>query len=259
MWNHFVDWLINLGWRLLHIGQNVGEAAIIMAIAIIAGNYARQYILRNLSARSFGRNGAMMLGRTVSALFLIIGVLVVFGNLGASWTGLLTFVSAGTVAISLSIQDVLKNFVAGIYLLLERPFRVGDRISIRTVTGEVQGIDIRTTMIRSDSGDLVLIPNSILFSDILQNSSHFAVRRITFTISQTSKSVHEIEQRIADAVKDIPGVRRPVPAPRITSSKPEGRVMIVDLIVDADPKRESDIIERVLDALGDTPVEVTNS
>lgn len=259
MWNHFINWLENLGWLLLHIAQGVGQAAIIMTIAIIAGNYARRYIVRNLSARSFGRNGALMIGRTVSTMLLVIGVLVVIGNLGASWTGLLTFVSAGTVAISLSIQDVLKNFVAGVYLLLERPFRVGDQISVRTVTGEVQGIDIRTTLVRSESGELVMIPNSILFGEILHNRSHFSVRRIEFTISQTTKSVHDIEQDVADALQDVAGVRQPIPAPRITGLKPEGRTMILTLIVDQEPKRESEIIERVLAVLTDATVEVTNS
>jgi small-conductance mechanosensitive channel len=259
MWNHLIDWIEQLAWQLLHIGQAIGQAAIIMTIAVILGNYARRFIVRNLSAKSFGRNGALMVGRTVSTMFLIIGVLVVIGNLGASWTGLLTFVSAGTVAISLSIQDVLKNFVAGVYLLLERPFRVGDKIAVRTVVGEVQGIDIRTTLVRSDTGELVMIPNSIMFSEILQNRSHFAVRRIEFTISQTTDTVHDIERNVAEALHDIPGVRLPIPAPRITGSKPEGRTMILNLIVDQQPKQESEIIERVLSVLAGANVEVTSS
>ena len=259
MWNTLIDWIEKLAWRLLHIGEAIGQAAIIMTIAVILGNYARRFIVRNLSAKSFGRNGALMVGRTVSTIFLIVGVLVVIGNLGASWTGLLTFVSAGTVAISLSIQDVLKNFVAGVYLLLERPFRVGDKIAVRTVVGEVQGIDIRTTLVRSDTGELVMIPNSILFSEILQNRSHFAVRRIEFTISQTTESVHDIERSVAEALHDIPGVRLPIPAPRITGSKPEGRTMILSLIVDQQPKQESEIIERVLSVLAGANVEVTST
>jgi small-conductance mechanosensitive channel len=259
MWNHLSNWIEQLARQLLHIGQAIGQAAIIMTIAIVLGNYARRFIVRNLSAKSFGRNGALMVGRTVSTIFLVIGVLVVIGNLGASWTGLLTFVSAGTVAISLSIQDVLKNFVAGVYLLLERPFRVGDRISVRTVTGEVQGIDIRTTLVRSETGELVLIPNSILFSEILLNRSHFSVRRIEFTISQTTKSVHDIEQAVAETLRDIPGIRMPIPAPRITGSKPEGRTMILSLIVDQQPKHEAEIVERVLAVLADATVEVTSA
>ena len=259
MWNHFIDWLEELGWTLLHIGQQAGQAVIIMVIAVIAGNYARRFIVRNLSARSFGRNGALMIGRSVSTILVIVGALAVIGNLGASWTGLLTFVSAGTVAVTLSIQDVLKNFVAGVYLLLERPFRVGDQISVRTVSGEVQGIDIRTTLVRNDVGELVLIPNSILFSEILQNRSHFPARRIEFTISQTTKSVHQIEQDVASSLQDVQGVRKPIPAPRITSSKPEGRIMILTLMIDQDLERETEIIEHVLDALGDVAVEVTHS
>lgn len=259
MWDHISNWLQGLGRDVIFGGEAILRAIMILGIASVVGRYASKYLVRTLSARSFGRNGALMLGRLVSVGIIIIGVLLLFGSLGANWTGLLTFVSASAIAISLSIQDVLRNLVAGIYLLLERPFRVGDRIRVRDVVGEVQGIDVRTTLVRNDDGELVLIPNAIVFTEILANRSHFRVRRLDFGISHLTQSVHEIEQNVSDVLRDAQGVRQPIPAPRVTGSGPDGRTMILTLMVDKDPQREADVIERVLGTLGDARVDVTRS
>lgn len=259
MWNHIADWLLGVGREILQAGEVIFRSVLIIGAAVIAGRYASRFIVRNLSVKSFGRNGALMVGRLVSITLVVIAILILFGSLGANWTGLLTFVSASAVAISLSIQDVLKNLVAGIYLLLERPFRVGDQVRIRTVEGEIQGIDVRTTLVRNDAGELVLIPNTIVFTEILHNQSHYRVKRLEFTISQMTQSVHDIEQVVSNVLQDVSGVRRPIPAPRVTSASPEGRTMVLALMVDNDPQRQSEIIDLVLGVLKDTNVDVTQS
>ena len=66
------------------------------------------------------------------------------------------------------MQDVLKNVFAGIYLLIERPFRPGDTIKVRDFVGRVETVDLRTTTLRSD-GEIVYVPNAILFSEVLVN------------------------------------------------------------------------------------------
>jgi small conductance mechanosensitive channel len=259
MWNHIADWLMGVGRDILQAGEVIFRSVLIIGAAVLAGRYASRLIVRNLSIKSFGRNGALMVGRLVSITLVVVGILILFGSLGANWTGLLTFVSASAVAISLSIQDVLKNLVAGIYLLLERPFRVGDQVRIRTVEGEIQGIDVRTTLVRDDAGELVMIPNTIVFTEILHNRSHYRVKRLEFAISQMTQSVHDIEQAVSDVLRDVPGVRHPIPAPRVTSSSPEGRTMTLALMVDNDPQRQTEIIERVLGVLNDAKVDVTQS
>src|SRR5690606_11371705 len=124
---------------------------------------------RALSQRRLDWNGSVLLSRLVSISIKVAAILVVLNILGVSGTGLLAVVSAFTVAIGLSLQDVMKNFFAGIYLLLERPCRAGDRIVVKDVLGEVKGIDIRTTLIKNRDNELVLIPNATIFTEILRN------------------------------------------------------------------------------------------
>jgi small conductance mechanosensitive channel len=69
-----------------------------------------------------------------------------------------------TIIAALGVQDLLKDYVSGYYVLLERHIRVGDRISSELWSGTVIEIKLRVTLLRSESGDLVVVPNSELFN-----------------------------------------------------------------------------------------------
>jgi len=102
---------------------------------------------------------------------MVSGVLIVLGTLGASPAGLVTVIGAVGLAFSLAMQDILKNFFAGVYLLLERPFRVGDRIKVKDQEGTVENIGVRTTRLRNVENVHILVPNALIFSEIVANQS----------------------------------------------------------------------------------------
>jgi small-conductance mechanosensitive channel len=108
-------------------------------------------------------------------LILLLGLLIVLPIIGLNATALFATVGVFGLAISLAVQDVLKNAVAGVYLLVERPFRPGETIKVREFIGTVETVDLRTTTLRSE-GELVYIPNAILFSEILVNRGQ--IRRV---------------------------------------------------------------------------------
>jgi small conductance mechanosensitive channel len=98
---------------------------------------------------------------------LVGGGLLAMGVSGIHIAALATIVGALGLAVSLSLQDVAKNFVAGLYLLMERPFERGDRIVVRTFAGQVEVVDLRTTTLRTDDGQHVIVPNTIVLSEIV--------------------------------------------------------------------------------------------
>src|SRR5207302_2205674 len=110
--------------------------------------------------------------RAISAVFVTVGILVVLGILGFNSTGLLTLAGAVGLAFSLAIQDILKNFFSGIYLLLERPFRVGDTIRVKDQQGVVENIGVRTTELRTSENVQVLVPNAVVFAEVVTNHTH---------------------------------------------------------------------------------------
>ncbi|MGA9347948.1 MAG: mechanosensitive ion channel domain-containing protein [Anaerolineae bacterium] len=89
------------------------------------------------------------------------------GMSGVHIATLATLMGALGLAISLSLQDVAKNVVAGLYLLVERPFKRGDQIAVRTFTSQVEGIDLRTTTLRTADGQQVIVPNTVILSEVV--------------------------------------------------------------------------------------------
>jgi len=244
---------------LVHIGTVLARVLGIVLVAYVFSRVVRGRIERTLAKRSFGRNGALLVGRLISLAVLVVSTLAILGTFGASWTGLLTVLSAGTVAVGLAIQDVLRNFVAGMFLLLERPFRVGDSIKVRDVEGEVQGIDIRTTLVKSHEGSLVMIPNAVVFTEVLTNRSRWGTRRIDVTIESQEGSIFDLERAIAAALDTVPGVRTPIPAPVIRSISAGGVSIELSVMVDARPGAENQALHALGRALGSSSITIDRS
>jgi len=102
----------------------------------------------------------------------VIGVILgALAALGVHIAALATVVGALGLALSLSLQDTAKNLVAGLYLLAEHPFHVGDQITVRTFTGRVEIIDMRTTTLRTEDGQQVIVPNTIIMSEVIVKQS----------------------------------------------------------------------------------------
>ncbi|HWV22898.1 MAG TPA: mechanosensitive ion channel domain-containing protein [Thermomicrobiales bacterium] len=245
--------LLDLVLRIGEIGLSV---AIIFAIAIGISWFARRQIEPLLSRRSFGRNGALLIGRIISVLAFVIAGIVSLARLGVNTTGLFAFLSAFTVAIGLSLQDVMKNFFAGILLLLERPFSVGDRVKVRDVEGEIQGIDIRTTLVRNLEGSLVLVPNSIMFTEILTNRSHYRTRRLDLKITVVSEPVDVVERRVVESLGEIQGVRKPIPAPTIKSVSSSAQILEMSLLIESRAGIDQEVMKALIGKLGDSTIEI---
>jgi len=80
---------------------------------------------------------------------------------------LATLIGAFGLAISLALHDTARNFVAGLYLLIERPLRMGDQIIIRSFTGRVELIGLRTTTLRAEDDEQIMMPNIMIMSEIV--------------------------------------------------------------------------------------------
>ncbi len=103
---------------------------------------------------------------------LVLGVSLTLTSVFRTSVGtIITALGISGLAVSLALQDVLRNFVAGIYILLEKPYTIGDNISLREFTGEIRDVELRTTVLLTSSGAEVIVPNSVLMTDIVTNQS----------------------------------------------------------------------------------------
>lgn len=111
-----------------------------------------------------------MTSKIITALIWVVGSMLVLAQLGVKITPLLTTLGLGSLAVALALQDTLANFFAGIYLMLDRPIRVGDYVRLDTKDeGFVDAIGWRSTHIRLWSNYVVVIPNSRLTSSVITN------------------------------------------------------------------------------------------
>lgn len=99
---------------------------------------------------------------------IIIGVLLwSLGVLQVNIATLATILGSIGLVLSLSSQDLVKNMIAGIYLLIERPFGVGDRITVGNYSGTVSIVDLRTTTLSAENGEEVIVPNSLILTEVV--------------------------------------------------------------------------------------------
>lgn len=128
-----------------------------------------------------------------------------------------------TIAVTFSVQDILKDLVAGLYILLERPFFIGDQVSTDKYTGTVESVELRATRLRLVSGEEVSIPNALVFGGIVINNSRYAERRATIlvTLPLVNFSRNETLEAILEMLKKQDDVMEK-PEPRVTLSALNG-------------------------------------
>ncbi len=206
------------------VGLVIGllEAAVVVVIASFVARWLKRRVQRSLMNRRIDRNLAALVVNAAAVGVYLLGATLVLGLLGASWTALLAAISVGTLAISLALQDVLKNFVAGIYLLLERPFAIGERVRVRDVTGIVESIDFRTTVLRNERQERVLVPNATLFGEILVNRSVSKVDRTTLVLRHPPAPPSELLTAVTKTLAAVPGLGAPRPTLELAGASNEG-------------------------------------
>jgi small-conductance mechanosensitive channel len=112
----------------------------------------------------------------------LLACIAVLQHLGVNVASLVVSLGVGSLAVGLAAQDTLANMFAGFTLMLDRPFRVGDRIQLSSgENGDVEAIGVRATVIRTSDESLLIVPNSALVKDKLINLSQ-PTRRLAVSI-----------------------------------------------------------------------------
>lgn len=141
-----------------------------LAVFVLALSVAS--VARNGTGRAIVRAGAppnarLFLERIAQLGVLLVGAILSLGILGLDITALTASVGLATIAISVSLQDILRSLFTGLYLLVEHPFQVGDTVEVAGQTGVIEDVGVRATILRNASGDRVIIPNLTMFTSTI--------------------------------------------------------------------------------------------
>lgn len=142
----------------------VATGLVVFIIFLVASRVAAQVIGQQLHHRGV-RVDMVVLSRRVAYVVVIgIGVMAAFSFAFQTANVSLVGILLATVVAALGVQDLLRDYVSGYYILLERHIRVGDRIVLDGHTGDVVEVKLRVTLVRTNEGDLLVVPNSELFT-----------------------------------------------------------------------------------------------
>ncbi|MFZ0639829.1 MAG: mechanosensitive ion channel domain-containing protein [Candidatus Acidiferrales bacterium] len=146
---------------------NLIVAGVIVALFVIAAQVCKSLIERLGARKKMRQNAAILLGRLAQTALFILGLLIAVSIVAPSFTvsDLIKTLGIGGVAIGFAFQNILQNFLAGILLLLHEPFRIGDQITVTGLEGIVDTVQMRATIIHTEDGHRVVIPNATLFTN----------------------------------------------------------------------------------------------
>ena len=188
----------------------------IFVVVLVGGRVLRRFIDRALQRGRGDAQVRALVNNVGAAVTYFFAALCGLATAGVPLAFLLTFGGLASLAIGLAFQDVLRNVLAGIWLLLERPFKIGDVIAVGDVAGVVQTITLRTTALRTGDGRLAVMPNLTVFSGVVINSSAYSQRR--YTISLRIEHGHDLEAAMRAARREMGAVGEVAtdPAPMVT-------------------------------------------
>lgn len=125
---------------------------------------------------------------TLKILLLFLTILIVAPTLGIETASLLAVLSIAGVAVSLSIQGILGNFFSGVTLLISKPFKIGDFVTIGGMSGTIVETGITHTKLHTIDNQVILVPNSSVTSNVITNVSTEDTRRLDFTFTASYDS-----------------------------------------------------------------------
>lgn len=169
---------------------------------------ASQHLLdRALQKRVDGDAGSTatlhVLGFVIKVAIWSLLLLMALGNLGVDVTGLVAGLGIGGIAVALAVQNILGDLFASLSIILDKPFEVGDFIIVGEFLGAVEHIGIKTTRVRSLSGEQVIFSNSDLLGSRVRNYKRMSERRVIFSLGVTFQTSLDKLQGIPAMVREI--------------------------------------------------------
>jgi small-conductance mechanosensitive channel len=214
---HYLDDPHHIGSLEISVTRLV-EGALILGIAMLLSRTLSKLLQRRIAKRAYLDPGLRYtLGRLTQYLIITIGLLLALkAAFNLDLTSIAVLFTALSVGIGFGLQYIAADIASGFILLFERPVRVGDRITIGTDEGDVQSINLRTTVVATNDRISIIVPNSKLVSQRLINWSYGDPRaRIAIPVGVAYNSdIDLITRTLLKAAEDVDNVLRD-PAPKV--------------------------------------------
>lgn len=209
--------LLLSGWPAIHMldaGTRVRSVAHVITVLILTiqaaiwGRIAIDYFLlgRAGAQRRIDPGSASTMGGVATlarvALWIIL-LIIAFDNLGINVTTLVAGLGIGGIAVALALQNILGDLFASLSIATDKPFVVGDLIKVGELQGTVENVGLKTTRVRSITGEQLVFSNTDLLNSRIHNFKRMTERRIVFTIGVTYDTSHERLSKTPAIIEEI--------------------------------------------------------
>ena len=188
-------------WLKSDVALNWVRAAVLLVIGAAVIKVVTASVARAVKSRADAQT-SMLVRRGVSLLGWGLLTATVLNQLGFQLSVVMGAAGVLTVAAGFASQTAASNLISGLFLIGERPFVVGDIITVDTVTGEVTDIDLVSVKLRTFDNLLVRVPNEMLLKSRITNITHYPIRRIDLPVGVAYKEDIEHVIRVLREVAD---------------------------------------------------------
>lgn len=195
---------------------NIIAAVVIFVGMLFVAALAARFVQRASQRRGLRIESTLLLSRATRWVLIGVGIVWALDQVNFNVTGFVAALGILAFTIGFALQDISKNFVAGILLLWQQPFNIDDVISVAGYTGKVTDVSIRATELRTFDGLQVLVPNAEVYTSPITNFTKAAVRRLALRIGVSYTTDLDKATRVAlEAVSALPDVLGDEQAPSV--------------------------------------------
>lgn len=197
---------------LTHYSFQLLGALIIVIIGWFAAKYAYALLMRLFERNHFDITLSKFVANVVKMLIFAAMIVIALGKVGISIAPFVAAIGAISLTAGLALQGSVSNYAAGVLLIISRPFKVGDTLSISGFYGVVEEIKLSYTVLRNEDEELITIPNKKMIGDVLVNSFEFRVVESSIGVAYEEEPDRAIAliKEVLSGFKEVAKEHKPV-------------------------------------------------
>ncbi|WP_374051464.1 small-conductance mechanosensitive channel MscS [Xenorhabdus taiwanensis] len=187
---------------LIQYAVNIVSAILILIVGLFIAKLANKATKRVMSLRGIDTTISDFLSAIIRYAIIAFTIIAVLGKLGIQTASVIAVIGAAGLAVGLALQGSLSNFAAGVLLVIFRPLRTGEYVSIGAVEGTVMQVQIFSTTLRTADGRIIVIPNGKIIADNIINTSREPDRRTQIMVGVAyDADIDEVKRVLGDVIQ----------------------------------------------------------
>lgn len=204
---YVATFFLDLTQQIREFRKSVIVICLLVQVGFWGGGFIDYYVTKKLADIGAGAGASIThiktLGFFAKSVLWVILVILTIDNLGFDPTTIIAGLGVGGIAVALALQNVLGDLIASLSIIFDKPFEVGDFIVIDGMSGDVENIGLKTTRLRSLSGEQLVLSNNDLLQGRIKNYKRMNTRRILFSLGVVYETPYDSLVKIPGLIREI--------------------------------------------------------